>query len=159
SRARQRIVAHVDVLVLRALAIDSVVTRALEAGCRQVVILGAGFDSRAHRMTALEAAHVFEVDHPATQREKRRCAADLARACCELTYVACDFERESLADCLNAAGHRTNEPTIWIWEGVTLYLSDDAIRTTLDTIAARSAARSTLVVEYHDPGARKPPAV
>jgi methyltransferase (TIGR00027 family) len=155
SRVRKRIIAHVDLLVVRALAIDSELTVALRAGCQQVVVLGAGFDSRAHRMTVLEAAHVFEVDHPATQSEKQRRAAGLARTCRELTYVACDFERDLLAECLQSAGHRSGEPTIWIWEGVTLYLDDDALRATLATIGARSAPRSTLIVEYHDCEASK----
>jgi methyltransferase (TIGR00027 family) len=150
SRARARIVAHVDLLVLRALAIDAELTAALDAGVRQVVILGAGFDSRAHRMAALERARVFEVDHPATQAEKRRRAAAVSRTCGELTYVACDFERDALAQRLEESGHRAGEPTVWIWEGVTLYLDDDALRATLETLATRSAAGSTLIVEYHD---------
>jgi methyltransferase (TIGR00027 family) len=152
--ARERIIAHVDLLVTRALAIDSQLTAALGAGCHQVVILGAGFDSRAHRMSALEAAHVFEVDHPATQTEKQRRAARLARTCRQLTYVGCNFERDLLADRLQSAGHRADEPTVWICEGVTLYLDDEALRATLVTIAARSAAKSTLIVEYHDSEAR-----
>src|SRR5262245_26158833 len=77
SHARSAVIAHVDLLVLRALAIDAELVAALEAGCRQVVILGAGFDSRAHRLDALEDARVFEVDHPATQSQKRSLAAGL----------------------------------------------------------------------------------
>jgi methyltransferase (TIGR00027 family) len=150
GRAREGIIAHVDLLVSRALAIDSELTTALASGLKQVVLLGAGIDSRAHRMTALEAAHVFEVDHPATQAEKQRCAAGLARTCRELTYVACDFERDLLSERLQLAGHRVDEPTIWIWEGVTLYLDDDALRATLGALAACSAPTSTLIVEYHD---------
>jgi methyltransferase (TIGR00027 family) len=101
-------------------------------------------------MTALAGVHVFEVDHPATQSEKQRRAAGLERTCREVTYVACDFERDLLEQSLQSSGHRIDEPTIWIWEGVTLYLDDDALRATLATIAARSARTSTLIVEYHD---------
>jgi methyltransferase (TIGR00027 family) len=151
---RERIITHVDLLVTRALAIDSQLTAALGAGCQQVVILGAGFDSRAHRINALEAAHVFEVDHRATQTEKQCRAARLARTCRELTYVGCNFERDLLAERLQSAGHRADEPTVWICEGVTLYLDDDALRATLGTVASRSAAKSTLIVEYHDAEAR-----
>jgi methyltransferase (TIGR00027 family) len=150
ARARAGVIAHVDLLVLRALAIDAHLIDALRRGCRQVVILGAGFDSRAHRIDALAGAHVFEVDHPATQAEKRRLDSGLARTCSELTYVACDFERDVLADRLEAAGHRPDEPTFWIWEGVTLYLDDAALDATLSAIAACSARGSTLLVEYHD---------
>ena len=154
--ARERIVAHVDLLVNRALAIDAELTTLLRAGRSQVVVLGAGFDSRAHRMSALEAAHVFEVDHPATQSEKRRRAAGLPQRCRELSYRRrCDFERDVLGERLQAAGHRAGAPTIWICEGVTLYLDDDALRATLATISARSAPASALVVEYHDAAAPK----
>ncbi len=149
-RARERIMARVDLLVVRTLAIDAELIAALAAGAGQVVILGAGFDGRAHRMAALEAAQVFEVDHPATQSLKQRRAAGLARTCKRLTYLACDFARDLLGERLQAAGHRADEPTVWIWEGVTLYLASDALRTTLATIAARSAVDSRLIVEYHD---------
>jgi methyltransferase (TIGR00027 family) len=152
--ARERIITHVDLLVTRALAIDSQLTAALGAGCPQVVILGAGFDSRAHRIDALETAHVFEVDHPATQAEKQRRAARFATTCRELTYVGCNFERDLLAERLQSAGHRAHEPTVWICEGVTLYLDDHALRATLAAIAGRSAAKSVLIVEYHDSKAR-----
>lgn len=154
TRVRERIIRHVDLLVTRALAIDSQLTAALTAGCEQVVILGAGFDSRAHRIDALETAHVFEVDHPATQAEKQRCAAGLPCNCRELTYVACDLGRGLLSESLQSAGHRADAPTAWICEGVTLYLEDDALRATLGSIAARSAPGSALIVEYHDSEAR-----
>ena len=150
AHAREGIIAHVDLLVLRALAIDAELTRALANGCQQVVILGAGFDSRAYRMQELASARVFEVDHPATQSEKQRRAVRLARRCRELTYVPCDFESQPLTDCLQSAGHRNDEPTIWICEGVTLYLDDRALRSTLAAVAARSTAESALIVEYHD---------
>ena len=150
ARVRALLVDRVDLLVVRALAIDAELTAALAGGATQVVILGAGFDDRPHRMAALRAAHVFEVDHPATQAVKRLRAAPLSRTCRALTYVACDFEREGLAERLHAAGHRSDEPTIWICEGVTLYLEAAAIRASLAAIAARSAASSTLILEYHD---------
>ena len=56
----------------------------------------------------------------------------------------------TLGERLHSAGHRADQPTVWIWEGVTLYLDDAALRATLATIDARSAANSTLIVEYHD---------
>jgi methyltransferase (TIGR00027 family) len=156
ARARARVAAHVDLLVCRSLAIDAELEAAMRRGASQVVVLGAGFDDRAHRMIALRDAHVFEVDHPATQSVKRRRAAALPRTYGALTYVGCDFERDALGERLAAAGHRAGAPTAWIWEGVTLYLGDDAIRETLAAIAARSAATSTLVVEYHDIDAPTP---
>jgi methyltransferase (TIGR00027 family) len=147
---RPLLLARARLLVARSLAVDAETTAALAAGAQQVVILGAGLDGRAHRLSALREAHVFEVDHPASQSFKRRAARRLQRTCRGLSYVSCDFERDDLAAGLRAAGHRDDEPTVWIWEGVTLYLDDEAIRATLASISVRSAEGSTLLVEYHD---------
>ena len=149
-RARDRVTEHVDLFVHRSLAIDAALVKALDAGCRQAVIIGAGFDSRAHRLGALANARVFEVDHPATQREKRRRAARVPHTCGELTYVACDLDSHTLDERLESAGHRSYEATVWILEGLTLYLDDSTFRATLATIAKRSARQSTIIVEYHD---------
>lgn len=151
---RALVLGRVDLLVVRSLAVDAEVTAALAPGVSQLVVLGAGFDSRAHRMTALGGVHVFEVDHPATQASKRLRAARLPRTCRAITYVGCDFEKDVLGERLQAAGHRADLPTIWTWEGVTLYLHDEAIHQTLRAIFASSAEKSRLVFEYHDAEAR-----
>jgi methyltransferase (TIGR00027 family) len=148
---RARIAEQLDVIPLRVRAIDVEVRRAVELGCRQVVILGAGLDTRAFRMEALAPTHVFEVDHPATQAFKRRMAESLSPMAEQLHYVPVDFERDSLSSRLQEAGHRREVPTAWIWEGVVMYLSDEALRTTLRAVAAASALGSTLVLNYHEP--------
>jgi methyltransferase (TIGR00027 family) len=150
---RRRALQRLDLLPLRTLAIDAAVVEAVQEGCRQVVILGAGLDGRAHRMPALAECHVFEVDHPATQAYKRERAARLARACRALTYVSVDFERAQLSASLEDARHVAAERTAWIWEGVTMYLTDDALRATLEAVAARSATGSRLLVQYGEPRA------
>jgi methyltransferase (TIGR00027 family) len=63
--------------------------------------------------------------------------------------VSIDFERESLDAVLERAGHDRSSPTCWIWEGVVMYLTRDAVRATLAGVAGRSAAGSTLIVNYH----------
>jgi methyltransferase (TIGR00027 family) len=156
-RPRERVVRHVDLFVRRSLAIDDELTGAVDRGCTQLVILGSGFDDRGHRMPVLASARVFEVDHPATQAVKRSRAASLTRSCRHLTYVPCDFTRDALAERLAQAGHRIDEPTAWIWEGVTLYLADAEVHETLAVVGERSAPGSTLVVEYHDADAEAAP--
>jgi methyltransferase (TIGR00027 family) len=64
-------------------------------------------------------------------------------------FVAIDFERESLGAALERAGHDSSAPTCWIWEGVVMYLTRDAMRATLRDLAGRSAPGSTLIVNYH----------
>jgi methyltransferase (TIGR00027 family) len=138
----------VDHVTLRTVVIDRSLEAAVDRGVRQCVILGAGLDTRAHRLAALREVRTFEVDHPATQREKRRRmeAAGLERP--GLAYVPVDFGRESLAGALEAAGHDAGAPTYWLWEGVTMYLSREATRATLAEIARRSAPSSELALTY-----------
>ncbi|HKW09707.1 MAG TPA: class I SAM-dependent methyltransferase [Gemmatimonadaceae bacterium] len=138
-----------DILALRTMAIDAAVREAVAAGARQLVILGAGYDGRAWRMPELAGVKVFEVDHPATQGEKRKHLAELPPAIGMVSFVSIDFERESLDTVLERAGHNRSLPTCWIWEGVVMYLTRDAMRATLASVARRSAPGSTLIVNYH----------
>jgi len=114
----------------------------------QLVILGAGLDARAHRLPELRDTVVFEIDHPSTQAYKKPRAENLPRCAKEVRYVAVDFLRDDLAERLVASGHERMTPTNWIWEGVTMYLTPEAVRETLATIAARSAPSSRLAMTY-----------
>jgi methyltransferase (TIGR00027 family) len=138
-----------DLIALRTAAIDGAVRDAIAASATQLVILGAGYDGRAWRMSELAGVKVFEVDHPATQGDKRTHLAELPPATGIVAFVSMDFERESLDTVLERAGHNRSLPTCWIWEGVVMYLTRDAMRATLTGIASRSAPGSTLIVSYH----------
>jgi methyltransferase (TIGR00027 family) len=139
-----------DIMALRTAAIDKAVRDAIAGGAKQVVILGAGYDGRAWRMPEMAGMKVFEVDHPATQGEKRAHLAELPPAIGMVSFVSIDFERESLDAVLERAGHDRSLPTCWIWEGVVMYLTRDAMRATLANIAGRSASGgSALIVNYH----------
>jgi len=138
-----------DLIALRTAAIDTAVRDAIAAGGTQLVILGAGYDGRAWRMPELAGVRVFEVDHPATQGDKRAHLSELPPATGLVSFVSIDFERESLGAVLDRAGHDRSSPTCWIWEGVVMYLTRDAMRATAGGIAGRSAPGSTLIVNYH----------
>ena len=135
-------------MVARTVAIDEALR---SAACPQVVILGAGLDGRAWRMSELVGATVFEVDHPDSQRVKRARVGGLTQATREVRFVPVDFTRDDLARALADAGHDASLSTIWIWEGVVMYLTRSAIEATLAVIARRSTAGSRLVVNYHRP--------
>lgn len=150
---RARVLARLSAVPLRMLAIDVELERAVALGRRQVASVGAGLDTRAFRMKALSAAHFFEIDHPATQAFKQGKAAGLSPVVEKLTYVPVDLERDALSTCLLSAGHRPDEPTAWIWEGVVMYLSDEALRATLRALADASAPGSVLLVNYMEPDA------
>ena len=138
-----------DLIALRTVAIDAAVREAIAGGVRQLVILGAGYDGRAWRMPELAGVKVFEVDHPATQADKRARQAELPRAAGIVSFVSMNFEHDSLDAVLDRAGHDRAVPTCWIWEGVVMYLTRDAMRATLAAVAGRSARGSTLIVNYH----------
>lgn len=138
-----------DLMALRTWAIDAAVRAAVANGTDQLVILGAGLDGRAWRMPELAGVRVFEVDHPATQTFKRRRVDALPPAIAKVTFVATDFERESLDTVLAAAGHNAHRPTCWIWEGVIMYLTPQVVRSTLAKIGNRSTPGSTLIINYH----------
>ncbi len=148
---RARGMAQLDVITLRVAAIDAEIEAAVAGGCRQLVILGAGMDTRAFRLEALGAVPVFEVDHPATQAYKRRAAVPLHPRAGSLTYAPVNFERDSLAERMRAAGLRFDVPTVWAWEGVVMYLTDEALRRTLADVARCSAPGSVLLANYHEP--------
>ena len=138
-----------DVIALRTSAIDRAVRDAIARGATQLVILGAGYDGRAWRLPELDGVMVFEVDHPATQGDKRAHVAELPPAIATVSFVSVDFESEPLGPALECAGHDRSSPTCWIWEGVVMYLTRDAMHATLAAIAERSARASTLIVNYH----------
>jgi len=138
-----------DLIALRTTAIDTAIRNAIASGATQLVILGAGYDGRAWRLSELAGVKVFEVDHPATQGEKRARVAELPPAIGTVSFVSIDFEREALGAVLERAGHDPSSPTCWIWEGVVMYLRRDVMLATLGDIAKRSAPGSTLIVNYH----------
>ncbi len=138
-----------DTIALRTTAIDTAVRDAIANGAKQLVILGAGYDGRAWRMPELEDVKIFEVDHPATQGDKRKHLVELPPSTGIVTFVPTNFEKDSLDTVLERSGHDRSSPTCWIWEGVVMYLTRDVMRATLGDIARRSAAGSTLIVNYH----------
>ncbi|MFL9884035.1 class I SAM-dependent methyltransferase [Paraburkholderia agricolaris] len=128
--------------------------RAVEQrGVRQIVILGAGLDTFAHRHRLSGNLRIFEVDHPATQAWKRR---RLEQAGIEhpdsLIYAPVDFESDTLLDGLNAAGFESTQRSFFIWLGVVPYLTEKAIDLTLGTIASL-AGGAEVVFDYSDPPA------
>lgn len=138
--------ASAEVVAPRTVAVDDAVR---DRSHPQVVILGAGLDGRAWRMPELAGVAVFEVDHPASQQDKRERAGALSGP--PPRYVPVDFRRDRLSEALAGAGHRADVPTTWIWEGVVPYLTRTQVAATVAEIAAGSATGSRLVVNYQTP--------
>jgi methyltransferase (TIGR00027 family) len=116
----------------------------------QVLLLGAGFDSRAYRLAQLRSVPVFEVDHPSTQSKKRDVVRNAVGATSNVTFVPVEFGRDDLDAALAAAAYRTDVRTLVIWEGVTNYLTANVVSSTFDSIARLAAPGSPVVFTYID---------
>lgn len=128
---------------------DAVLVQELQRGARDVVLLGAGYDSRAYRFAArFPDVRFWEVDQPSmiTGKQKKVRAA-LGRLPDTVGYVAVDFERDDLVQALRAAGLPRDAYTVWIWSGVSYYLSPPAVDAVFDVVRS-SAAGSALVFDY-----------
>jgi methyltransferase (TIGR00027 family) len=131
--------------------IDEHVLGELADGAEQLLILGAGYDSRAYRFAAeLTGRPVHEVDLGPTSRRKAKIVAANAETfgSTRVNRVVIDFRKESLADVLLAGGFAVGARTVVVWEGVTMYLDADAVRTTLQTVRQLCGARSSIAVDF-----------
>jgi methyltransferase (TIGR00027 family) len=151
SVAFDRHVPHMELwIALRTAWLDRQIERLCAAhGFDQVVILGAGFDTRAARLAGTKA-RFFEVDHPATQAAKRAQLERLERyPVGAVHFVACDFESgDDFIDRLRAGGFDADRPAAVVWEGVTPYLTEDAVRATASRVASALAPASALYFDY-----------
>jgi methyltransferase (TIGR00027 family) len=133
--------------IARTRLIDDWVTAAVEGGVRQVVILGAGFDSRAWRLPALAGIRVLELDHPATSHEKHRRLIAAGFDPSRIVQCAIDFDRETLAGTLAHHGFDRLVRTAVVWEGVTNYLTANAVDAVMRWFGSLHAG-STLAFTY-----------
>jgi methyltransferase (TIGR00027 family) len=140
----------VRVHLIRTRFIDEKLTKALANGATQVVIMGAGFDSRAYRFRPqYPAVRFIEVDYGPTQEYKRkRVAALFGDAPPNVRFAPIDFTKDKLGDVLTKAGYRASERTFFIWEGVPYYLPEAAVRDTLQYVAKNAAAGSSIVTDF-----------
>ncbi len=140
-------------IALRTRFAEDALAAAVARGVRQLVVLGAGLDTFAYRNAFAESLHVFEVDHPATQAWKRQRLAEAAIPMPRtLTFAPVDFERETLADGLAAAGFDPAKQSFFTWLGVVPYLTEQAVFSTLEVIA-RLPGGAHVVFDYGNPPA------
>ena len=149
ARSSPEVQSAAATLVIRTKFIDERLECAVRDGATQIVIMGAGWDTRAYRFAdQLHGVRVFEVDQPATQAWKRRRAeAVLGPPPPHLTYLQIDFRVQTLEAVLLAAGYDPTVRTLFIWEGVTMYLPEAAVRDTLRWIS-KQAPGSMVVFDF-----------
>jgi methyltransferase (TIGR00027 family) len=137
-------------VVARTRLIDDVITASFREHVEQVVILGAGFDSRAYRLPVLRGITVFEVDHPDTQAAKRSVLERVLRAPpAHVRFVPCDFDERGLESAFAGTGYSESARTFLLWEGVTNYLTEAAVDATLRWCARASPGSQLLFTYVH----------
>jgi methyltransferase (TIGR00027 family) len=130
----------------RAVILDQAIRNALPV--EQLVILGAGLDTRAWRLPELKSTIVFEVDHPDTQALKKDRINGLNPLAEEIRFVAVDFLMDDLVAELKMAGFNNTLPTFWLWEGVTMYLTSAEVARNFEIMASISSTGSRLALTY-----------
>jgi methyltransferase (TIGR00027 family) len=137
-------------VILRTRYSEDALAAAAERGCRQLVVIGAGFDSFAlRRPPSLAAVEVFEIDHPATQGLKLECmrAGGIERPPAT-HYVAADLGAEDIASALARTPWTRGEPSFFSWLGVTPYLPREANLATFGAVGRSAAPGSEIVFTY-----------
>jgi methyltransferase (TIGR00027 family) len=137
--------------IVREQFVHDLILAEAKTGLDQLVILGAGFDTRAYRIPELAGVAVYEVDHPVTQQQKREALEKIEGAVpLDVHFVGVDFEVDDLGERLRAAGYREDKRTLFVWQGVSMYLTDAGVDRTLAFVAMHSAPGSVIVFDYFD---------
>jgi methyltransferase (TIGR00027 family) len=140
----------VTTMFIRTRYFDDLLDEALRDGARQVIILGAGFDSRGYRFgDRLRHTRFIEVDYGPTQEYKKRRVQEIFGTLPKrVQYVPMDFTKDSLLAQLRTGGYSEEEKSLYIWEGITMYIPDKSIQETLRFVREHSAPGSTIGFDY-----------
>jgi methyltransferase (TIGR00027 family) len=134
--------------ICRTRYIDDAVRAALAQGIRQLVLLGAGFDTRPYRLAGMESVSVFEVDLPLVQNDKKKKIQNyLGRLPANVAFIPIDFDTQTLEAVFAGTAFDPSRRAVFVWEGVTQYISEEAVRQTL-AFVGKSTSGSILVFTY-----------
>ena len=131
-------------LIARTRFIDDLIEKSAKNGIEQYVILGAGYDMRAHRLDLPDSLEVFEVDQPEVQLKKLTKLPDELSGLNNISYVSVDFTNQSVSEELISAGFDKTKSSIVTLEGVTQYITKDALNSTLNEIASLTQGTHTI---------------
>ena len=139
-----------EFIIARTAFFDDMVEHALRENIPQIVFLGAGYDSRPYRFGSLIVnTRIFELDSKPTQQYKKELLHSGRIPIPEqIIYVPIDFNTDDIGDVLTKAGFMNEQIALFVWEGVTYYLSSTVIDDTLNTIKNNSPAGSAVCFDY-----------
>lgn len=139
-----------EYMIARTAYFDRLFVDALDNEIRQIVLLGAGYDTRAYRFNqSNRGTKIFELDITPTQDRKKKC---LKKARIDIPqhvrFVPINFKEESLKDVLEKAGYEDQVKTLFLWEGVSYYLDAESVDVTLDFVSHASHQESAIAFDY-----------
>jgi methyltransferase (TIGR00027 family) len=137
-----------DLMTARTLYFDDLVNRA-GSEVEQFVVLGAGFDTRCYGELKETGWKLFELDQQKTQQLKISCLEQAGIDAKHVTFVPVDFSAEDWHDKLERAGYDRQRKTLFLWEGVTLYLAESDVCRTLGEIREHSAPGSIVIADIY----------
>ncbi|MBU0996340.1 MAG: SAM-dependent methyltransferase [Proteobacteria bacterium] len=139
-----------EYMCARTMSFDRYYNEALKDGCTQIVILGAGYDTRSCRFRDRTGkARIFELDIPTTQERKKEVLSQANISVPDqVLFVPINFNRDSLEDVLFNAGFDKNQKTFFLWEGVTYYLAPQTVDHTLKFVQSHSSKSSSIAFDY-----------
>ena len=136
-------------LISRTRFIDDLIEKSTSIDIEQYVILGAGYDSRAHRLKLPSKLKIFEVDQHEVQERKRSRLPDNTTNKANVIYISIDFNQQSLKEQLLNAGFDQNKSTIYTLEGVSQYITREALNSTLKELdALNQNSNSKIFISY-----------
>ncbi len=146
-----------EYMIARTVFFDRLFLDALNSKMTQIILLGAGYDSRSYRFMKLnQGTKIFELDVKPTQARKIKC---LRKAQIDIpghvAFVPINFNQESLKDVLEKAGYDNRQKSLFIWEGISYYLNKESVDTTLKFVSRATHAESTLAFDYTIPVTEK----
>jgi len=139
-----------EYVMARTAFFDDVFIAALNEAVPQIVLLGAGYDTRAYRFADLNKySRIIELDNAATQNRKKKYLKNFKIEIPEhVTHISMDFNKESLKDVLQCAGYKDDRKTLFIWEGVCMYLEPKSVDAILGFITHSSHSKSSIAFDY-----------
>jgi len=139
-----------EYMLARTAYFDNVFKDALNRNVPQIVLLGAGYDTRAYRFANLiKDTKIFELDAPPTQIIKRNCLfKSHITAPNNVVFIPINFDAESLQDALGKAGYDKHKHTLFLMEGVSYYLEPESVDATLKFVSSNSKAENNIALDY-----------
>lgn len=137
-----------EYVIARTKTIDEILTECLKNGAEQILVLGAGFDSRSIRLNKSQTAIFFELDAPTTQKAKiDRYKQKGLSVPDNVIFIPIDFDKQNLSEQLSKYGFKTNKKSVFIMEGLLMYLQPESIHDLLNTINEFAGNGSTIIAD------------